>query len=74
LLGLIPQSGPHLIFVTLYAAGFIPMSVLLANSIVQDRHGMLPMLAHSPRVFLLIKSIKLVFGLAIGAAAMAAGV
>jgi hypothetical protein len=74
LLGLIPQSGPHLIFVTLYAAGYIPVSVLLANSIVQDGHGMLPMLAHSRRVFLLIKAIKLVFGLAIGAAAMAAGI
>lgn len=74
LVGLIPQSGPHLVFVTLFAAGYLPVSVLLANSIVQDGHGMLPMLAHSRRVFLLIKAIKLVFGLAIGAAAMAAGI
>jgi hypothetical protein len=74
LVGLIPQSGPHLIFVTLFAGGYIPMSVLLANSIVQDGHGMLPVLAYSRRVFILIKIINLIFGLAVGAAAMAAGI
>ena len=47
LVGLIPESGPHLIFVTLFAQGVVPLSVLLASSIVQDGHGMLPMLAHS---------------------------
>jgi hypothetical protein len=73
LLGLIPQSGPHLIFVTLFVAGYIPVSVLLANSIVQDGHGMLPLLAYSRRVFILIKIINLIFGLAVGAAVMAAG-
>jgi hypothetical protein len=74
LAGLIPQSGPHLIFVTLFAGGYIPMSVLLANSIVQDGHGMLPVLAYSRRVFILIKTINLIFGLAVGAAAMVAGI
>ncbi|HER43820.1 MAG TPA: hypothetical protein ENO08_05115, partial [Candidatus Eisenbacteria bacterium] len=74
LAGLIPQSGPHLIFVTLFAGGYIPMSVLLAGSIVQDGHGMLPVLAYSRRVFVLIKAINLLFGLLIGAAAMAAGI
>ncbi len=74
LAGLIPQSGPHLIFVTLFAGGYIPMSVLLANSIVQDGHGMLPVLAYSRRVFILIKVINLAFGLLVGAAAMAAGI
>jgi len=73
LAGLIPQSGPHLIFVTLFVGGYIPMSVLLANSIVQDGHGMLPVLAYSRRVFILIKIINLIFGLIVGAAAMAAG-
>jgi hypothetical protein len=47
--------------------------VLLASSIVQDGHGMLPMLAHSPREFLLVKAISLTAGLALGAAAMARG-
>jgi hypothetical protein len=73
LVGLIPESGPHLIFVTLFAQGMVPMSVLLASSIVQDGHGMLPMLAHSAREFLLIKAINFTAGLALGAAAMACG-
>jgi len=73
LVGLIPESGPHLIFVTLYAQGTVPFSVLLASSIVQDGHGMLPMLAHSRRAFLVIKGINLTVGILIGAAVMAAG-
>jgi hypothetical protein len=73
LVGLIPESGPHLIFVTLFAQGVVPLSVLLASSIVQDGHGMLPMLAHSTREFLLIKMIAFAAGLTLGAAAMACG-
>lgn len=74
LLGVIPQSGPHLIFVTMFVAGYVPFSILLASSIVQDGHGMLPLLAYSRRMFLLIKAINLIFGLAVGAAALAAGI
>ena len=73
LVGLVPESGPHLIFLTLYAQGSVPFSVLLASSIVQDGHGMLPMLAHSRRGFLLIKGINLLVGLAAGATAMLLG-
>jgi len=73
LLGLVPESGPHLIFVTLYAQGTIPLSILLASSIVQDGHGMLPMLAHSRKAFLGIKAVNLVAGLLVGGAALAAG-
>jgi hypothetical protein len=73
LVGLVPESGPHLIFVTLFAQGVVPLSVLLASSIVQDGHGMLPMLAHSAREFLLIKAISFTAGLTLGAAAMACG-
>jgi hypothetical protein len=73
LVGLIPESGPHLIFVTLFAQGVVPFSVLLASSIVQDGHGMLPMLAHSTREFALVKAITFTAGLALGAAAMALG-
>ncbi len=65
-LGIIPESGPHLLFVTLYAQGAVPFAVLLASSIVQDGHGMLPMLAHSRRGFLLVKAINLIAGLAVG--------
>ena len=73
LVGLIPESGPHLIFVTLYAQGTVPFSILLANSIVQDGHGMLPMLAHSRRAFLGVKAANLLAGLPCGAVAMAVG-
>lgn len=66
LVGLIPESGPHLIFVTLYAQGSIPFSILLASSIVQDGHGMLPVLAHSRRQFLVIKGINFITGLILG--------
>jgi hypothetical protein len=65
-IGLIPESGPHLIFITLYASGLIPFSVLLTSSIVQDGHGMLPMLAYSVKDSLLIKGFNLAFGLAVG--------
>lgn len=71
--GLIPESGPHLVFVTLYAEGAIPLSILLASSIVQDGHGILPMLAHSRRDFLLIKGINLLVGLLVGAVALSLG-
>ena len=73
LVGLIPESGPHLIFVTLYAEGSLPLSVLLASSIVQDGHGMLPVLADSRRAFVQIKAINFAAGFLVGALAMASG-
>jgi len=73
LVGLIPESGPHLIFVTFYMQGTIPLSILLASSIVQDGHGMLPMLAHSKRSFLGIKIINFMIGFLVGILAMFMG-
>jgi len=73
LVGLIPESGPHLVFLTLFAQGSIPFSILLANSIVQDGHGMLPLLAHSRRDFVFVKAINFVIGLGIGALALSLG-
>ncbi len=70
LIGIIPESGPHMVFITLYAQGLIPFSILLANSIVQDGHGMLPMLAESKRDFLLIKAINMVIGGIVGSIAL----
>lgn len=57
-IGLIPESGPHLVFVTLFASGVIPFPVLLANSIVQDGHASLPLLADSKSSFVKAKAIK----------------
>jgi hypothetical protein len=73
LVGIIPESGPHLIFLTLYVQGTVPVSILVASSIVQDGHGLLPMLAHSRKDFLIIKSIAFAAGLAAGAGMMICG-
>ena len=73
LVGLIPESGPHLVFVTLFAQGVIPLSVLLASSIVQDGHGMLPLLAESRKAFVKIKAINFIVGILIGTTLMIAG-
>jgi hypothetical protein len=66
LIGIIPESGPHLVFVTLFAAGTIPFSILLASSISQDGHGMLPMLAESKKGFITVKIINMVYALVVG--------
>lgn len=66
LVGLIPESGPHLIFVTLFAQGLIPFSVLLTSSIVQDGHGMLPMLSYSFKDSFKLKAFNFAIGLTIG--------
>ena len=64
LVGIIPESGPHLLFVTLFATGTVPFSVLLASSISQDGHASLPLLAESKRSFLKAKIVNvLVAGL-----------
>ena len=73
LIGIIPQSGPHLIFVLLFAQGSIPLSILLANSVVQDGHGALPLLAESRRAFFLSKGIKIALGAAVGVTGMLLG-
>lgn len=73
LIGIIPQSGPHLIFVLLFANGTLPLSILLASSIVQDGHGALPLLAESRRAFVLSKGIKIALGLAVGIAGLLIG-
>jgi hypothetical protein len=66
LIGLIPESGPHLIFVTLFASGVIPFPILLTSSIVQDGHGTLPLLAVTRKGWLILKIINMGWGLAVG--------
>jgi hypothetical protein len=73
LVGLIPQSGPHLVFITLYADGMLPFSILLASCIVQNGHGMLPVLAHSRRAFVAVKAVGFTVGLAVGLIGLANG-
>ena len=70
LIGIIPESGPHIIFVTLFAAGIIPFPVLLASSISQDGHSSLPLIAESRKSFLYAKVINCATALIAGFAAM----
>ena len=60
LVGIIPESGPHLLFVSLFAGGAVPFSVLLASSISQDGHASLPLLAETKKDFIYAKLINCV--------------
>jgi len=73
LIGIVPESGPHLIFVMMYAQGLVPFSVLFTTSFIQDGHGMLPLLSYSVKDAILIKVFNLTFGLALGALLFALG-
>ncbi len=66
LVGIIPESGPHMLFVTLYAAGIVPLPVLLASSISQDGHASIPLLAESKKSFFIAKAINFAIALIIG--------
>lgn len=66
LIGIIPESGPHMIFVTLFAAGVVPFPVLLASSISQDGHASIPLLAESKKSFFWAKLINCEVALAAG--------
>ena len=66
LIGLIPQSGPHLVFLILFANGDLPLGIFLANCIVQDGHGALPLLAESRKAFFLSKGIKVAIAIVVG--------
>lgn len=68
LVGIIPESGPHLIFATMYANGLAPFAILLASSISQDGHGTLPLLAVSLRAFIWLKIVNVIVGVLIGGA------
>jgi hypothetical protein len=70
IIGIIPESGPHMIFVTLFAAGVVPFPVLLASSISQDGHASIPLLAESKKSFLWAKLINCAIALAAGYLAM----
>lgn len=66
LIGLIPESGPHMIFISLFANGLIPFSVLFTSAFVQDGHGMLPILSYSIKDSVLIKAMNSGIGTSMG--------
>ena len=74
LAGIVPESGPHMIFVMMFAQGLIPFSVLLTSSIVQDGHGMLPLLSYTVKDSVLIKAFNLAFGMVVGSVSYLFGV
>ena len=65
-IGLIPESGPHMIFVTLYASGIVPLPVLLASCISQDGPSSLPLLAEDKKSFAAAKLINCAIALLAG--------
>ena len=66
LLGIVPESGPHMVFVTLFATGVLPFSILMASSIAQDGHGMLPLLAESKKGFVAVKLVNMLVAVVVG--------
>ena len=60
------ESGPHIVFISLFATGVIPFAVLLTNSIVQDGHGSIPLLAESGKSFIVAKLVNVIIGLIVG--------
>jgi len=66
LIGILPISGPNAFLVVLFAKGVIPFSILLTNSIIQDGHGLLPIIGFSIEDAVKLKTFNFVFGLVIG--------
>jgi hypothetical protein len=66
LVGIIPESGPHMIFLILYSKGLIPFSVLLVSTLSQDGHGLLPLLSHTVKDTLYVQIFTTAFSLVIG--------
>jgi len=66
LIGIIPESGPHLVFLTLYSRGLIPFSVLLVSTLSQDGHGLLPLLSYSVKDTIKVQIFTTLFSLLIG--------
>ncbi len=73
LIGVIPESGPHLIFVVMFAQGLIPFSVLLVSTLSQDGHGLLPLLSYSVEDTIYVQIFTTLFAVAVGLVLFALG-
>ena len=73
LIGLIPDVAPQFVFVFLYHDGLIPFSVLLTSSMIQNGHGLIPLLSYSVKNTLVIKGFNVLFGVIVGIIFMALG-
>lgn len=72
--GIIPESGPHMVFVTLYAGGVVPLPVLLASSISQDGHSSIPLIAENKKSFAWAKLINFAVAIVVGFVALLFGI
>lgn len=66
IVGLIPEAGPHLAFIIMYANGALPFYVLLTSCISQQGHVSLPLLAESKRSWLIAKALCFIIALGVG--------
>jgi len=66
LIGIIPESGPHLAFTILFSKGLIPFSVLLVNTISQDGHGLLPLISYSVKDTVYVQIFTTLVALIVG--------
>jgi len=66
LIALLPLSGLNVFLVIMFSKGLIPFSVLLANSIIQDGHGLLPIMGFSIEDSIKIKIYNFIIGFTIG--------
>lgn len=74
LLGLIPSPAPSFLIFNIFALHPASMfSVFLTNSIVQDGHGLLPILGYSFKDALKVKLFKLVLGIVVGLIVLSIG-
>lgn len=64
--GVIPESGPHMVFVTMFASGIVPLPVLVASCISQDGHSALPLLAENRKAFLQAKAVNFIIAVVAG--------
>ncbi len=74
LVGMIPESGPHLIFLMLFSKRLIPLSVLLVNTISQDGHGLLPLLSYSVKDTIYVQIFTTIFALLVGVILLPTGI
>lgn len=73
LIGLIPDVAPQFVFIFLYHDGLIPFSVLLTSSMIQNGHGLIPLLSYSVKNTLVIKGFNVLFGVIVGIILMTLG-
>ncbi len=66
LVGLIPGCGPQVIFVTLYAKGWLPFAAVISNAISQDGDALFPLLAMDRRSSLWATLITTIPALLVG--------